>query len=125
MQMMLEPSHRIATATCRWRHMLFVCCLLVAAWPGAAAVGSAQASPGAEANQLHAAIVNGDVESLRYWLEARHADASSANGSEPGVTPLERCLGLAANVLDAPAAGGRDSRDVAGHTVSLRVLQEM
>ena len=99
--------------------------LLFTAWRGAAALGSTQASPGAEANQLHEAIVNGDVESLRYWLEARHADASGANAGEPGVTPLARCLGLAAKVLDAPPASGRDSSANAPHVVSLRILQEM
>jgi hypothetical protein len=104
---------------------MFVACLLLVAWRGGAAIGSTQASPGAEANQLHVAIVNGDVESLRYWLETRHADASSANASEPNVTPLERCLGLAGRVLDDPPAGERGSREVAGHAVSLRVLQEM
>ena len=99
--------------------------LLFTAWRGAAALGSTQAPPGAEANQLHAAIVNGDVESLRYWLETRHADASGANAGEPGVTPLARCLGLAAKVLDAPPASGRDSSANAPHVVSLRILQEM
>jgi hypothetical protein len=100
-------------------------CLLFVAWRGAAAIGSTQVSTAAEANQLHAAIVNGDVESLRYWLEARHADASGGNAAEPNVTPLERCLGLAGRVLDAPPAEERGSRDVASRTVSLRVLQEM
>ena len=98
--------------------------LLFTAWRGAAALGSTQAPPGAEANQLHAAIVNGDVESLRYWLETRHADASGANAGEPGVTPLARCLGLAAKVLDVPPSE-RDSSANAAHGVSLRVLQEM
>ena len=123
--MRLELPGRTEAATWRWRQAMLVGCLLVVVWRGAAAIGSTQASPGAEANQLHAAIVNGDVESLRYWLEARHADSSGANASEPDVTPLERCLGLAAKVLDAPAAGERGSRPTETHTVSLRVLQEM
>ena len=78
-----------------------------------------------DANQLHAAIVNGDVESLRYWLQVRHADASSANTTEPDITPLERCLGLVARVLDGPSRGERGSRETAADGVSLRVLQEM
>jgi hypothetical protein len=48
----------------------------------------AQGGSRANANQLHAAIVNGDVESLRYWLNDRHADASAANAAEPDITPL-------------------------------------
>ena len=63
----------------------------------------AQPAPHADANQLHAAIVNGDVESLRYWLTVRHANVSAANAAEPDVTPLQRCLGLAARVLDRTA----------------------
>jgi hypothetical protein len=96
--------------------------LLTVRW-GAISIAANQPSAGAEANQLHAAITNGDVESLRYWLEVRHADASTANTAEPGVTPLERCLGLAAQ-LEAPA-GGRGSRDAAAHAASVKVLQEM
>jgi hypothetical protein len=125
MHMTIQPSDRTESATWRWRQAMLVGCLLFVAWRGAAAIGSTQASPGAEANQLHAAIVNGDVESVRYWLEARHADPSSANASEPDVTPLERCLGLAARVLDVPPAGERGSREIAAHAVSLRVLQDM
>jgi hypothetical protein len=123
--MRLQPSHRTETAAWRRRRAMLVGCLLFVAWRGAAAIGSTQASPGAEANQLHAAIINGDAESLRYWLEVRHADASSASSSEPDVTPLERCLGLATGVLEAPT-GRRGSRDAAApHPVSLRVLQQM
>ena len=61
----------------------------------------AQGGPRPDANQLHAAIVNGDVESLRYWLNDRHADASAANAAEPDITPLKRCVGLAARTLGA------------------------
>lgn len=104
---------------------MLVGCLLLMAWRGTAAITSTQVSPRAEANQLHAAIVNGDVESLRYWLQTRHADPSSADATEPDVTPLERCLGLVTRVLDAPPAGERDSRETAAHPVSLRVVQEM
>jgi hypothetical protein len=99
--------------------------LLLLTLQRAAPIASSQASPGAAANQLHAAIVNGDVESLRYWLEVRRADVVGANASEPDVTPLERCLGLAAMVLDAPPAGERRSPDIAAHVVSLGVLQQM
>jgi hypothetical protein len=123
--MIIESSDLTKAAMRRWRHLMLLGCLLLVGGSGAAAIGSIQASPGAEANQLHAAILNGDVESLRYWLEARHANASGANASEPDVTPVERCLGLATKVLDTPAAGGRGSGDAAAHTVSLRVLQEM
>ncbi len=123
--MTLQPSDSTETAARRWRVALLVTCLLFAAWRGAGANEATQASPGAEANQLHTAIVNGDVESLRYWLEVRHADASTPNASEPAVTPLERCLGLAARVLDPPAAGNRDARDIVAPAVSLRVLQAM
>jgi len=99
--------------------------LLFVAWRPAVAITATQASPGAEANQLHAAIVNGDVESLRYWLQVRHADASSADVTEPDVTPLERCLDLATRVLDAPPVGEPGLRETAAHPVSLRVVQEM
>jgi hypothetical protein len=61
----------------------------------------AQGGSRADANQLHAAIVNGDVESLRYWLNDRHANASAANAAEPAITPLGRCVGLAARTLGA------------------------
>jgi len=122
---MIPPSVRTDAARWRWGRAMLVGCVLFVAWRGNVATGSTQAPPAAEANQLHAAIVNGDVESLRYWLETRHVDASSPNASEPGVTPLERCLGLAGKVLDDPPAGDRGSREIAGHAVSLRVLQEM
>jgi len=85
----------------------------------------AQADSRAEANQLHAAIVNGDVESVRYWLTVRHADASAANAAEPDITPLQRCLGLAARVLDAPPGGESASPGTAAPPVGLRALQEM
>jgi hypothetical protein len=110
------------TATWRWRQAMIVGCLLFFAWPGAAAIAAAQASAGADANQLHAAIVNGDVESLRYWLEVRRASPSIANTVEPDVTPLERCLRLAARELDTPPRGSREN---AAPAVTLRVLQEM
>src|SRR5262245_40041594 len=125
MHMTIQPSDRTEAATWRWRQAMLVGCLLFVAWRGPAAIGSIQASPDAEANQLHAAIVNGDVESLRYWLEIRHADASSANASEPDVTPLERCLGLATRVLDVPPDGERGSPEIAANAVSLRVLQQI
>jgi len=98
--------------------------LLFVACRGAAPIAATQPSAGAEANQLHTAIVNGDVESLRYWLEVRHADASSANTAEPDVTPLERCVGLAARSLDGRAAK-RGSRENAAPAVSLPALQEI
>jgi hypothetical protein len=80
---------------------------------------SAQGDPRAAANQLHAAIANGDVEALRYWLDVRQADASAGNAAEPGVTPLERCVGLAARTLDA-------SRPPDGQApIALRTLQDM
>ena len=95
-------------------------CLAIVCW-GTATV-RAQGDPRAAANQLHAAIVNGDVESLRYWLDVRHADAAAANAAEPDVTPLERCVGLAARVLGAPSA---TEREVPGPAVGLRALQDM
>src|SRR5512132_4418303 len=74
--------------------------------PGAArtvrAQAQAQGLPHAQANQLHAAIANGDVEALRYWLTVRHADPNAASDQDPGVTPLARCLALAGRVLDEP-----------------------
>jgi len=100
-------------------------CLLLAVCQGAIAIAASQPSAGAEANQLHGAIVNGDVESVRYWLQVRHADASRANTVEPDVTPLERCLGLAARAVDAPAAAGRGSRESAAPAVSLPALLEI
>ena len=99
-------------------------CLLIFCWAAASSV-RAQSGPLAEANQLHAAIVNGDVESLRYWLTDRHADASAANAAEPDITPLERCVGLAARTLDAPPAGEREPRETSSPVVSLRTLQAM
>jgi hypothetical protein len=65
---------------------MLVMCPLIACFGGARSTLRAQAPSHAEANQLHAAIVNGDVESLRYWLTVRHADASAANAAEPGIT---------------------------------------
>jgi hypothetical protein len=124
MHLMIHPSGRTRAATWRWRTAILVGCLLFVG-SRTTAIVSTQALPGAEADQLHAAIINGDVEALRYWLETRHADASAANTSEPEVTPLERCLGLAARVLDVPPAGQRGSSEVPDHPVSLRVLQEM
>ena len=84
----------------------------------------AQSGARAEANQLHTAIVNGDVESLRYWLTDRHADASAGNAAEPDVTPLARCVSLAAHTLDGPPAGEHE-RDTSSSVVSLRTLQAM
>ena len=120
-----EFSDRYDAAPWRWRQAMLAGCLLFVAWRGTVAIASTQASPGAEANQLHVAIVNGDAEALRYWLQVRHADASKANATEADLTPLERCLGLAAKVLEAPPADGRGSSETAAHAVSLRVVQEM
>jgi len=100
--------------------MLFTCLSVLCR--GGVATVRAQGDPRAAANQLHAAIVNGDVESLRYWLDVRHADAMAANAAEPDVTPLERCVGLAAWTLGTPSAGERETR---GPVVSLRALQDM
>ena len=108
----------------RWLAIL-VACLLIACWEGAHSNAEAQAASHADANQLHAAIVNGDVESLRYWLTVRHADASAARAAEPDVTPLQRCLGLASRVLDAPPAADRPSNDSSNPPVGLRTLQTM
>jgi len=96
-----------------------VCALLVF---GAAATASAQPQAGgrAAANQLHAAIVNGDVESLRYWLDVRHADPTAASDAEPDLTPIARCVGMAARVLDAPSGDEHTAP-----AVGLRVLQDM
>ncbi|HEY7172475.1 MAG TPA: hypothetical protein VH417_16600 [Vicinamibacterales bacterium] len=125
MRMTSRPAARTTAATRRWPLAMIVGGLLLVGWRGAGLIASTQASPGAEANQLHVAIASGDVESLRYWLQIRHADPSSANAAEPDVTPLERCLGLAARVLDAPPAGAGGSRETADHAVSLRVVQQM
>ena len=115
----------LAVGTCagaaRWRLAMLLSCLSIVCW-GAAASAQSQSAPRAAANQLHAAIVNGDVESLRYWLDVRHADAAGANAAEPDVTPLERCVGLAARTLVAPSAGNREAP---GPVVGLRALQDM
>jgi hypothetical protein len=103
--------------------MLLTCLSIVCAV--AASNVRAQSSPRAEANQLHAAIVNGDVESLQYWLTLRHADASAANATEPDITPLVRCIGIVARTLDTPAAGEREPREPSAPIVSLRTLQAM
>ena len=108
----------------RWLAIL-VTCLVIACWGGARSNAEAQAASHADANQLHAAIVNGDVESLRYWLTVRHADVSAASAAEPDVTPLQRCLGLASRVLDAPPAADRPSNDSSNPPVDLRTLQNM
>ncbi len=119
-----SPAIRPHTAARRRRLAMVVTCLLI----GWRTVGhpSAQAqAPHADANQLHEAIVNGDVESLRYWLTVRHADVSAANAAEPDVTPLERCLGLAARVLDAPPDANRESTERSSPSVGLRTLQSL
>jgi hypothetical protein len=121
----LQPADRTAAAMWRWRKAALAGSLLLIIFRGATALASTQASPVAEANQVHAAIANGDVESLRYWLQVRHADASLASATEPDVTPLERCLGLATRVLDAPPASEPGSRGVAPQTVALGGLQQM
>ena len=112
----------LAAATCagaaRWSLAMLSCLSIV--WWGATVTVVAQGDPRAAANQLHAAIVNGDVESLRYWLDVRHADASAANAAEPDVTPLERCVGLAARTLGVPSAADREAP-----VVGVRALQGM
>ena len=108
----------------RWLAIL-VACLLIAWWGSAHSNAQAQAAPHADANQLHVAIVNGDVESLRYWLTVRHVDVSAANAAEPDVTPLQRCLGLAARVLDASPDADRNSNESSKPSVGLRTLQSM
>ena len=97
----MVPSLVIRPRTAESRRWLAILatCLLIACWGGAHSNARAQAAPHADANQLHVALINGDVESLRYWLTVRHADVSAANAAEPDVTPLQRCLGLAARVL--------------------------
>jgi len=102
---------------------MLVTCLLILWW-GRASRAQAQSGQRPEANQLHAAIVNGDVESLRYWLTDRHADASAANAAEPGVTPIERCVGLAARTLD-PSPADREPPEASSPVVGLRALQAM
>ena len=109
----------------RRRWVVLVTCLVIVCCGGVRSKARAQAAPHAEANQLHGAIVNGDVESLRYWLTVRHADASAANDAEPDVTPLGRCLGLAARVLGTSADADRDSQERSNRPVSLRTLQDM
>ena len=123
----MAPSLVIRPRTAESRRWLAirVTCLLIAWWGGAHSNVRAQAVPHADANQLHVAIVNGDVESLRYWLTVRHADVSAANAAEPNITPLQRCLGLAARVLDAPPSVDRNSNDNSNTSVGLRTLQSM
>jgi hypothetical protein len=58
-------------------------------------------------------------------LTVRHADVSAANAAEPDVTPLQRCLGLAARVLDAPPDADRNSTEKSSPSVGLRTLQSM
>jgi hypothetical protein len=110
-----------STSAVRWLLAMPAACLTIL-WSVPATTVLAQGDPRAAANQLHAAIVNGDVESLRYWLDVRHADASAANAAEPDVTPLERCVGLAARTLGAPAT---KAGDASGPAVGLRALQDM
>jgi hypothetical protein len=110
----------------RWA-ALVVC--LYAVTPGAATIVARQADSRAEANQLHAAIDNGDVDALRYWLSNRHADPNAPNAHDPDVTPLARCLALAARVLDGSATtqtpAGTGDASSAGPLIGLRTLQEM
>jgi len=122
----MAPSLAIRSRTARSRRWLTirVTCLLIAWWGGGHSNARAQPAPHADANQLHAAIVNGDVESLRYWVTVRHADVSAANAAEPDVTPLQRCLGLAARVL-APPDADRHSNESSNSSVGLRTLQSM
>jgi hypothetical protein len=87
---------------------------------------AAQEPARAEANQLHAAIANGDVDALKYWLDVRHADPQAASASEPVVTPLIRCLTLASRVLDGPATGqGSAAAGGPEAVVGLRTLQDI
>jgi hypothetical protein len=118
-------SSILSLATIKPFLFMIVTGLLIACWGGAHSSARAQAAPHADANQLHAAIVNGDVESLRYWLTVRHADASAANAAEPDVTPLQRCLGLVARVLDPPSDTDRHSNGSSSSSVGLRTLQSM
>ena len=119
--MTLFPRVWTCAAAIRVSLAMLLTCLSVLCWGGVATV-RAQGDPRAEANQLHTAIANGDVESLRYWLDVRHADASAANAAEPDVTPLKRCVGLAARTLDGSRTGeGQTPAPV----VSLRTLQTM
>jgi hypothetical protein len=119
--MTVSPADATSHATLRRSLAMLLTWLAMVGW-GPAATVRAQGAPRAAANQLHAAIVNGDVESLRYWLTVRHADASAANAEEPDVTPLERCVGLAARTLVAPPD---TDRGAPGPVVSLRALQDM
>ena len=122
----MTPSRarRPYTGTMRRSLAMLLTCFSIVCWAATSSV-RVQSGTRAEANQLHAAIVNGDVESLRYWLTDRHADASAANAAEPDITPLERCVGLAARTLDAPPAGEREPRETWSPVVSLRTLQAM
>jgi len=123
----MAPSLAIRPRTAEGRRWLAILVTgLLIAWSGGAYSNAlAQPASQADANQLHAAIVNGDVESLRYWLTVRHANVSAANAAEPDVTPLQRCLGLAARVLDPPADADRHSTDNSSPSVGLRTLQGM
>jgi hypothetical protein len=58
-------------------------------------------------------------------LTVRHADASTANAAEPDVTPLQRCLSLAARVLDASPDADRHSHESVNPPVGLRTLSSM
>jgi hypothetical protein len=123
----MAPSLAIRPRTAksrRWLAML-VTCLPIAWWGGSQSNAQAQAALHADANQLHVAIVNGDVESVRYWLTVRHADVSAPNAAEPDVTPLQRCLGLAARVLDASPDADRNSNESSNPSIGLRTLQSM
>jgi hypothetical protein len=122
----MVPSRAIRPRTVASRRLAFVAtCLLIVWWGSARSIVRGQRAPHADANQLHAAIANGDIESLRYWLTVRHADASAANAAEPDITPLDRCLGLASLVLDARPDAERDPRGTPSPPVSLRTLQSM
>ncbi len=116
---LVKRARRAAPVAC-------VCLIICAA---GARVAAGQAVPVATANQLHAAIENGDVDALRYWVSDRHADPNAPNAREPDLTPLARCLQLAARLLDGPSSaqmaassGGASS---AAPVIGLRVLQEM
>ena len=118
-------ASRPRAAESRRRLAILVTGLLIIWSGGAYSNARAQTAPHADANQLHVAIVNGDVESLRYWLTVRHADVSAANAAEPDVTPLQRCLGLAARVLDPPPDAARNPNESSSPSVGLRTLQSM
>jgi len=104
-----DKSRRVRVHSLRQDALTALVACLALGVPGPVRTAHAQALPNAAANQLHAAIVNGDVEALGYWLSARHADPNAVTDQEPSLTPLARCLALAGRVLDEPAGEGKPS----------------